>query len=299
MGKINFISEEINYWIQLFTYSEERTALENFMLYRTAGEFCLYKKETNDVDITTQVLNELKKRLCSLSCVEKVKVGKEINKNEKERVFLVCLKDGRKVYLESDTANSLMGDLGDFLRKIILQIEDIPQGLNWAEATYIKNYNLENNRVNRYYKPFRNYYFYTLISKLPELLQDETTIECYKHLEKRAQATHILKNMILVPYGYNSARGFRLKTYKSNRKIQDRLDLTIVDFEEMIDDAMFGDIELQDRLHNCKCTLDSVKFLLENKEQLFPQIPVYTQEAEDTTILGILERSKIISRTLL
>jgi len=300
LGKLKFISDDINYWKQLFTYNEERAALENFMLYRTAGEFGLYKKGADDADITTPALNELKKRLCSLSCVEKVKMGKEIDKNEKDRVFLVCLKDGRYIYLESDTANSLMGDLGDFLRKIIMQIEDIPKGLNWAEATYIKRYNLDENRTNsNYYKPFRNYYFYKLISKLPGVLQDEIAIECYTQLEERARVTHVLKNMILVPYGYNSARGYNLKTYKSNRKIQDRLDLTFVDFEEMMDDTMFRDIEIQKRLRNNKCTIDSVKFLLENKEQVFPQIPVYTQEAENKNITGILERSKIINGTLL
>ncbi|MPM25321.1 hypothetical protein SDC9_71812 [bioreactor metagenome] len=300
LGKLNFISGDINYWKQLFTYDEERTALENFMLYRTAGEFGLYIKGADDADITTPALNELKKRLYSLSCVEKVKVGKEIDKNEKDRVFLVCLKDGRTIYLESDTANSLMGDLGYFLRKIIMQIEDIPKGLNWAEATYIKSYNLDENRTNvNYYRPFRNYYFYTFISKLPGALQDEMAIECYSQLEERARVTHLLKNMILVPYGYNSARGYNLRTHKSNRKIQDRIDLTFVDFEEMIDDTMFGDIEMQKRLRNNKCTIDSVKFLLENKEQLFPQIPVYTKEAENTNIMGILERTKIINATLL
>lgn len=297
LGKLSFISNDIDYWKDKFIYKEERSALQNFLLYRTAGAFDLFERGKDDADITFPALNELKKKICSLPCVEKVEVGKDINKYEKDRAFLVYLKDGRNIYLESDTANSLMRDLGDFLRIMIPKIEKIPKESKWADATYIRQYKLDE-RGEYYYSPFKYYYFYTLISKLDELLQDKIEIECLAQLEKRAQFTHVLKNMILVPYGYNSNRGFKLNTYKSNRNIQDRLDLTVIDFEEMLEDVAFGDVELQARLGNSKCTVDSVKFLVENKDLLFPTIPIFTKEVHRRDILDILERTKIINKTL-
>ncbi|WP_344913187.1 hypothetical protein [Amphibacillus indicireducens] len=137
-----------------------------------------------------------------------------------------------------------------------------------------------------------------MISKFPELLEDEIELECLRELEKRAQVTHTQNNLMLVPYGYNSARGFRLKTYKSNQKIQDRLDLTIVDLKEMLEDLELGDIVIQKRLNNNKSTLDSVKFLLDNKNILIPQIPLYTDKYKLNSIEGILENSKAINETL-
>lgn len=161
-------------------------------------------------------------------------MGKEIDKEEKYRAFRVILTDGSTIYLESDTANSLMGDLDKYLNIIIPQIENVPV-LGWPNATYIQRYKLHlNSTIRDYYKPFRNYYFYTLLSKLPDVLHDEITIECYTQLEERARLMHTLKNMILVPYGYNRPRGWGLTTYKSNRRINDRLDLTFVDFENII-----------------------------------------------------------------
>ncbi|GAA4073810.1 hypothetical protein [Amphibacillus indicireducens] len=158
LGKLEVISNDKNYWINLFTYDGNRTALENFMLYRTAAAFNLYKSGFDDADITTPALNNLKDRLLSLPSVKEVKMGKEIN--EKDRAFLISLNNGKELYLESDTANSLMEDLGNFLRKIIIKTKEIPKGLNWAQATYIEKYNLDKSKSNNYYVPFRNYYFY-------------------------------------------------------------------------------------------------------------------------------------------
>ena len=299
LGKMSFISDDVTYWKELFTYSEARSALQNFLLYRTAGAFNLYEKGADDADITAPALNELKRRLYSLPCVQSVKVGKEIDDTEKERTFLVTLKDGRSLYLESDTANSLMGDLGTFLRTILKWRE----GSNWPTVTYIKQYNLDSNKYDNYYTPFKLHYFFNLISTLVGELQDKVEIDCLEALEKRAQLTHVLKNMILVPYGYNQFRGFKSQTYKTRLLIQDRLDLTFKDFEEMHDDAAFGDAEFQTRPSfsdrgNKKRTVYSVEFLLENKDVLFPPIPEYPEGAEGNSASAILEKSKIIIKTL-
>jgi hypothetical protein len=299
LGKLSFISDDVTYWRELFTYSEARSALQNFLLYRTAGAFNLYEKGADDADVTAPALNELKRRLYSLPCVQSVKVGKESDGAEKERTFLVSLKDGRSLYLESDTANSLMGDLGIFLRTILKR-----RGVtNWPTVTYIKQYNLDSKKYDNYYTPFKLHYFFSLISTLVGELQDKVEIDCLEVLEKRAQLTHVLKNMILVPYGYNQFRGLKSLTYKTRLPIQDRLDLTFKDFEEIQDDTAFGDAEFQTRpgfsgRGNKKRTMYSVEFLLENKGVLFPPIPEFPEGAEGNSTYAILERSKIIIKTL-
>ena len=295
LGKLTFISNELDYWVKQFTYDDKRTSLEKFLLYRTAGAFDFYKKGLDDADIMEGALENLKERLYALPSVATVKVGKEIDINEKERAFLITLKNGESFFLESDTGNSLMGDLGEFFRIILKK----RYGQDWPDKTYIEAYQLEDDCKSNYYKPFRNFYFYTLISKISELLEDEESLECYKQLEKRADHTHTCKNMILVPYGYNAVRGFRLATHQSKKKIEDRLDLTFVDFKEMLEDKDFNDEAIQKRIGNTKISVDAVRFLLENKEKLFPTIPIYTKEAEDRSMSGILERTKIINNTLL
>lgn len=302
LGKLHTISDEVSYWKALFTYHEQRTALENFLLYRTASELGLYKYGAHDADITPPALDTLTERLYSIFSVKKVEVGLDIGAKEKHRTFLVHLTNGEKIYLESDTANSLMGDLRKFLIEIIVRTVEIPRESKWWEATYMKEYKLV-----QPLNCFRNYYFSTLIAKLPKIindLNDEIALECFKQLEIRASLIHTPKNMILVPYGYNALRGRTLSTYTSHKKINDRLDLTIVDFKEMIADKTFGDKEFQERLStkrskNTRCTIASIKFLLEHQEQLFPPIPKFSTEAEKSTMKGILKRTKIINQSLL
>lgn len=290
---MNVISSDLDYWKDIFKYNEKRTNLENFLSFRTASSLKLYKKGFDDPDSTPAALNYLKNKLYEIEGVEKVEIGTDIEKYEKTRTFLVTLNDGKKIYLESDTANSLMGDLGIFLRNIIKKHIEIPKGENWAEATYMKQYGLKKGN-----EVFRNYYWYTLIPELIGLLKCKTDIECFKVLEKRASLTHTFNNLILVPYGYNSKRGYNLKTYNSKQNINDRLDLTIIDFNEMIDNKDFTDEIFHKRLGNKKCSMYSVKFLLENKGKLFPEIPNYPKDIKENTIEWIFEVSNEINGTL-
>lgn len=294
LGKLSFISSEFDYWKDLFTYNEKRSNLENFLLFRTASEFGLYRIGLDDPDSTPTALNYLKNKLKEIKIVENVEIGTEIDRNEKYRAFKVTLKGGREIYLESDTANSLMGDLGSFLRFVIKEHIEIPKGENWAEATYMKRYGVKIAN-----KAFRNYYWFTLISELPNFLENENDMECFNALEKRAGLIHTLRNIILVPYGYNVPRGYSLKTYKSNEKINDRFDLTIKDFNEMMEDDKFTDRMFHKRhkeFNSEKTSKESVKFLLDNKDKLFPDIPNYPKN--ENTMEWILKVSNELNRTL-
>lgn len=294
LGALNEVSGDLNYWNELFTFSSDRKALENFLLYRTASAFTLFKPHANDADMVEPALCELKSRLESIPSVASVAVGKEIYKEDKERAFFVTLKNGTSFFLESDTATSLMKDLGDFLRNILRS----SFGSNWPEATYIKQYGLEKGKSYNYYKPFRNYYFFTLISKLYNEPKDSLAQSCLYELERRAQLTHKIPNIILVPYGYNAPRGTCLTTYKTKVKISDRLDLTMLDFEEMIDSPDFTDQHFQERLKNKKCTIASIEFLLEHRDILFPKIPIFDKTLEGSNTQSILNRSKAINKIL-
>lgn len=295
LGKLSFISSEFDYWKNLFTYSEKRTNIENFLLFKTASKLNLYKEDYNDPDATFPALEYLKNNLYKIESVDRVEIGKEIDKKMKSRAFLATLKGDKKIYLESDTANSLMTDLGNYLRIIMGKYIKLPKGKNWAEATYMKKYGLKQPD-----EALRNFYWYTLISRLQDLLKEDADKDCYALLEQRAGLTHTLKNVILVPYGYNTPRGFSLKTYKSNIKICDRLDLTIKDFNEMVEDAEFNDEILQKRLkcEDEKCSVDTIKFLLENKKILFPEIPIYETNLIPKTIEKICNVTKNINNTL-
>lgn len=301
-------------WEELFTYDENRTSLENFLLCRTAGAFGLYKEGFDDPDSTPKALKYLEDKLKNIDEVDTVEVGKAIHKKEKDRVFKITLKDSAKghpypyqnknkeIYLESDTANSLMTDLGDFIRIILKGVK----GKDWPELTYIKEYDLPKNKNNNFYKPFKYFYWYTLISKLPDMLKDKEgkvckeKKACLEVLEKRAALIHTLGNVILVPYGYNSPRGYGLATYQSKIAIQDRLDLTIRDFNEMLADKEFGDEQFYERnkkFNKEKTSVDAVRFLMNHQAELFPDIPKYPDDNLDK-IEWLTEVSNAIIETL-
>lgn len=294
LGKLSFISSEFDYWKDLFTYSEEKNHLENFLLFRTASALGLYKEEFNDPDLTPPALNYLKDKLYKIKDVKKVIIGKDIEKSEKARTFSVTLNNGKKIYLESDTANSLMGDLRSFLIYIICKYKRL-NNRNWYKETYMKKYGLSKSD-----EALRNYFWYTFISKLPDLLKEDAEKDCYSLLMQRAGLTHTIKNVILVPYGYNAKRGSTLKVYNSNKKINDRLDLTIEDLNLMATDEYFTEKQFHKRLNNNKCSIDSVKFLLKNKENLFFGIPNYPQNITEkgNKIAWISEVSKEINNLL-
>ncbi len=299
LGALKFISDDVDYWHSLFSFAEERYYIKKFLLYRMAGALDLYDKDADDADITERALCELEKRLLSISCVAKVERAKDADKSEKKRAFLVYLKNDDSFYLETDTANSLLKDLGDFFRRILKKIE----GKNWPEKTYIKDYKLNADAVNSYYLPFKFYYFYTLIDKIPKIIESEKfnaedraqIKKCLIILEERAKYTHSVQNMILVPYGYNSKRGSNLTTFKTKRKIDDRLDLTFVDFKEMLEEPQITEQELQERIHE-KCSLKAVEFLTEHEKALFPPIPQFTTATTD--FAAIIERAELVVETL-
>lgn len=303
LKQLSFLSDGIDpndaveIWYDMFTYNEKRSDLENFLLYKAAVKFELYTG-IDDADITKPALEHLKNKLLMIEQVENVLVGVEIDKTEKSRVFKVELKNGKTLFLESDTANSLMIDLNDFMNIIIPKIKEIPKGTGWPEATYFKQFSLNPNKSDSYYTPYKYFYFYTLIDEIKKNLLDGIEKECFEALEKRASLVHTEGNLLLVPYGYNSPRGWGLATYKSNRRIKDRLDLTYLDWNEMIEDPAFTTEKLQQRLRNKKCSLDSVAFLLQHKEILLPNCPNYPPGVEKKSIEAILDRSIAILATL-
>lgn len=258
---------DVDYWTDHLSYSTSKRNLQNFLLYRVANDFQLFSG-VNDADCTEPVMNHFKEILLSLDEVKSVKVGKKISDDEKERVFEVELYDGSIIYLETDTANSIMTDLGNFIRQMIAKVEGLDPKLYWPEYTYFKTYGLNRNMANRILRGFRNYYFYTLIDRMYETLTEVNDRKRLEELEMRAGTVHTLKNMMLVPYGYNCMRGFKLKTYKSNIKINDDYSLTIKDFYEMLEDPHFTIEQLQKRLGNRKCSVESIGFLLKYKEFL-------------------------------
>ncbi|MDE6003846.1 MAG: HNH endonuclease family protein, partial [Oscillospiraceae bacterium] len=244
--------------------------------------------------------------------VNDVIVGNKIHKKEKDRAFKITLKDSAKgypyhynskeIYLESDTANSLMRDFGDFIRIILKRAK----GENWPEETYIKKYGLPENASDYFLEPFKFFYWYTLIPELKDLLEGKEKA-CFDALEERAALVHTLGNVILVPYGYNSARGYGLKTYTKEKKINDRLDLTMDDFEEMLtaegfDDEQFysrQDKEFIKKFDKEKTSVDAVRFLMNHQAELFPDIPKYPNPEERMTKIEWLTKvSEEIVNTL-
>lgn len=291
LGKLNSLKEfymDIDEWEKFLNYSTDQSSLENFLLYRIAGEYNLYT-EIDDADTTPYALNYLKDKLCSIDEVEAVQVGVL-----KQRAFTVTLKDSEVIYLESDTANSLMWDLGNFFRVIIPKVKKVPVNC-WAEKTYIKEYNLLPAESDNYYRPFKLFYYLKLIPKLGEVLEDELEIKCLEELEKRASWIHTLDNMMLVPINYNSARGCWLKTYKSDILIKDRLDYTYMDLEEMIQDPKLDDPKIQERLKNEYCTRKSVDFLYEYKNILMPPCP-QCDANNATNLLAVYKRCKSVNK---
>lgn len=296
---INSGKEDVDYWVDYFTYNDKLTSLENFCRYRAAGGFNLYEDGYDDGDITVPVIEHFKKELLNIDEVIDVKVGREISSDEKDRTFQVTLKNNDVLYFETDTAISFMGDFGTFMRKIIHKVEGLPHKSYWPEETYKKYYNLSKDWKDVYYAPFKMYYFGEIQSKIMDRLDSEIEIECYKSFEERAKKVHTIKNMMIVPYGYNSPRGYGLCTYKSNIKINDRLDLTVRDFEEMISETAMTDMHFQDRLRlkrNAEyVTLDAVRFLLKYKNKLMPSIPIFDSECEKNTIEGLLKKNRVIN----
>lgn len=294
---LSHISDNIRYWNDLFTYDEDKTELEKFLLYRMAGALDIHGY-IDDGDIAPPVFDYLTNKLKTIDHVASVECQYNPENKEKDsskRLVTVCLDDGTKLYLETDTANSLMYDLGDFFKKVLVK----RFGRTWYQ-NYCKLFQLPEDKADDWYKPFKFYYFYTLVSgSFNGLELSDEEIECLKALEERAKYTHTLKNMIVVPYHYNMFRGkFNSKTC-SGKHIRDRLDLTIVDFRDMLiqmdDDSVF-----QERINDKRglSSLQSVKFLLDHQKILFPDIPEYTKEMEQNTLHAITLRSKLIVDTL-
>lgn len=299
LQSINPQKENADYWIDFFRYDENLSSIENFCRYRTAGAFDVFEDGYDDADITWPVLEHFKHVLLNIDEVVSVKIGKEIACDEKDRTIQVNLKNHEILYFETDTAISLMGDFGKFMRKIIPEVENLPDKSDWAAETYIKYYNLPADGAYEYYRPFKMYYFGELQAQMENKLTSEIEVECYESFKERAANIHTIQNMMLVPYGYNSARGFKLKTYKSNVKIDDRLDLTVKDFKEMISDTTMSSEKFQKRLglkkNSCYVTLEAVKFLLKYQERIMPCIPVFDFECEKDTYEGWIEKNKIIN----
>lgn len=258
---------DVEYWKKQFSNSSRRKNLENFLLYKAANDFCLYSG-VNDADFTAPVMKHFKELLLSLDEVKAVRIGQQISNKEKGRALEVVLQDGDIIYLETDTAHSLMTDLGSFIREMIPKVEHLARGLYWPEHTYFKTYGLNGTISKQILRGFRNYYFYTLIDRLFVTLTDENDRKRLEALEKGAGAIHTLENMILVPYGYNCKRGFKLNTHLSKIKINDDFGLTLKDFQEMLDDTHFTTKKLQKRLGNSKCTLRSIEFLMKHQAVL-------------------------------
>lgn len=280
-------------WMEYFKFNSKISSLENFCRYRAAGAFGLYEDGYDDADITTPVIEHFKEKLKNIAEVSDVKVGKEISDDEKYRTFQVFLKDqSTPLYFETDTAISLMGDFGNFMRNILKKKQkQEKQEKTWVQ-TYMEAYKLPSNWAYYAYEPFKLYYWGKVQSEIKNMFTPKE-IECYESFEERAKHTHTIQNMMLVPYGYNSARGFGLKTYKSNKKINDRLDLTICDFVEMCCDEFMCDKTLQDRLRLKRnkefATLSAVKFLMKYQNELMPSISKFN------TIEGLLKKNEIIN----
>lgn len=295
------ISNDKEFWKRYFIYNEAISSLENFLRYRAAVKFNLYKKGYDDSDITKPVMDHFKKVLKDIPHVVCIEVGKEIAEDEKDRTIRIRLDDGEIIYFETDTAISLMGDLGIFMKKIIKKIEGLSYNAYWPKETYMKNYNLPCNKSDKFYIPYKLFYFAELQKRIRNGLTTEIEINCYKTILERGKYVHRLENMMLVPYGYNAPRGFRLSTYKSKKRIADRLDLTMVDYLEMLADSTMTDEKFQNRLnlkvHKEYTTLRAVQFIVENKEKLMPKVPIFTGEGENETLNGVLIRNQAINCT--
>lgn len=306
LGKLNSLKNKnmsLSEWNKLLSFSENRSSIENFLAYRISGIYGLYSDGIDDADITPNALEYLKNKLLSIKEVKEVDVGVL-----KPRVFKVTLDNEETIYLESDTANSLKWDVGNFFRIIIPKIKKVSKN-KWPEETYIKDYGLfteielinqfgykSRSKIYDYYDAYKLFYFFQLIPQLPDLLVDEEDIKCFEELEKRASITHTLQNMMLVPYNYNSLRGYGLKTYFSNIPIKDRLDYTFLDLQEMKSDILFDDLAMQKRLKNKYCTRSSLDFLLKNASTLIPPCPQTTATNKED-IHSIYERCKSINAT--
>lgn len=292
MRYLTFISPDLQYWKKLFDLDHNKSELEKFLLYKMAGSFNLYS-EFDDADITPPAIKYLIDQLMTIDSVVDVKVGKEIGALINDRVFKVFLNNNTDIYLETDTANSLQYDLGEFLR-ILLKKRD---GVSWYNR-YIEAYHLPENFKNEWYKPFKFYYFYSLIKNIDnEFKLNNEEKQCLKVLEERARYTHTLKNIVLVPYKYNCFRGTcKSELYQTQKKIKDRLDLTMQDLKSMLNDKEFHDKHFQKRINDKdgKATIHSIEFLLNNQTILFPKIPYYTPIMEDNTVTSIRLRSQII-----
>ena len=297
LGKLKFISTEILWWKNFFEYNPNRTNLDNFLRYRMAGALNLYELEHDDCDQTEPVLEYFKAKLLKIDEVIDVKIGHDISPSEKVRTILVTLKNGEDIYLETDTANSLMTDLNLFMNLVVKKVEGLPNKCSWPEKTYIKKLNLELNKSDSYYRPFKLFYFINLSKKMTEEYLSDEEMKCLISLETRAKYIHTLENMMLVPYGYNQKRGYNLTTYKSGIKINDRLDLTFIDYEEMINDKSFTSFDFQKRLGNKKCSKRSIEFLIKYKNMLIPNIPIGVSSFMKKNIDFITLKSKSIIDT--
>lgn len=269
LGKLKCVSNDINYWKNLFKYDSSRSNLENFLLYRIAGAFNLYDKGKDDVDILPEVMNHIKDTLLKIPSVKKITIGRNIEGEIKERAIFVELNDGQKFFLESDVANSLMSDVVEvFNKSLIPYLEGVKYSYNLGLETFIKFYDLSPNEKSSYYKPYKYFYYYSLISRFKDI-KDLEILEKIKFLEEKAKKIHTLQNMIVVPYNYNSLRGIKLSTYSSKIKIKDDLNLTIKDFEEMLADNDFSDEMFQKRLSSNKGSLNAVSFIYNNLDVLY------------------------------
>lgn len=287
-----YLPENTQDIIKLLEYSDEKSALENFLLYRFASS--LYQ-DINDADCTLKVKSHFKNALENINEVASVE-------NYNKRAFKVNLLNKQVIYLETDTANSLMGDLGDFLRAIL---EKNYKEQNWAKQTYQKRYELLKNCPNKYYMPYRNFYFYQLIKQDGKLLKEkinkidekESALKCLKALEIRASKMHTIENMMLVVYGYNCFRGLN-STYSCGKQISDRIDLTLIDYKQMLEDDKLSDEKLRKRLGNNIVTRYSLEFLMKNLKTLAPVMAKDVKLTDGRSIKQILQRTNEINYIL-
>jgi hypothetical protein len=288
-------------WKDFFTYDAKRTAIENFLIYRIGCAYQIY--EINDADMTPAALNYLREKLEKIDTVDKVRVGVC-----KPRAFEVELKNGKVIYLESDTANSFNGVMGIFFRNMIPQIFHV-SSRNWPAETYIPKYGLFEKKDNNYLNPYKFFYFLEILPELREKLSPGPEQDCLKELEKRAAITHTLPNMMLTLYNYNSARGFGLETYQSQIRINDRLDYTYRDICEMYEDSGCDSKCMKERLdrlnqkqgkridpNNIKFNRESLEFLHDNMDALMPPCP-QADVGNETDIDAVYKRCKAVTNT--
>ena len=197
-------------WYNLFNFDSTKDPLSKFLLFKTASGFRLYKTGYDDPDCTPDAMQHLKNKLIEIPSVESVYCGKEIAPSEKNRAILVKTHDNSTFLLESDTGISLMTKVGYFFRTVL---EEKYGGKNWPYNTYMQLYKIPKDTSRRICLPYRNFYYYSLLSNKPDDFFNFKQLQQLQELNIQAKTCHTFENLILVPYGYNAPRGTSLKTY--------------------------------------------------------------------------------------